>query len=425
MASKLSQQAPEQLTAKRIAKREKILSVAAELMNELGPGSLRLGLVAKEVGISRNSLYYYVKSSGELIGQSYRRTCAIVLKIITDAHCGESDAPDKIRQIVSELLNTKDRPLAVISDAAILPQSERAEIEARVDEFVGNLSEVLEAGVATGSFRPIDSNVVSHMILGMVFWAILWNRWISPNERAGGTDFQAAAQAICDVVLNGIAARSIPEFKATDQAESQFRATMRSSMAESEEVVPRKLMESASLLFNRHGIDSVSLDEIAATCGMTKGAIYHHFADKHALVLAAYERAFAIHNGIVDLTETATDSRVYQMLAIHYFNCRAQAEETPPLSIQPGVLLLPSSLLETAASLAGRMRQLHADAIKEGLLRPVDQSIAELTAGALIWIQNWRHTRTDLSAADIAEIMTAVVGQGILVAPDRDDCFIK
>lgn len=422
MASTFPELIPTQLTAKRIAKREKILSVAAELMNELGPGSLRLGLVAKEVGISRNSLYYYVKSSGELIGQSYRRTCAIVSEIINDAHCSESDVPDKIRQIVSELLNTKDRPLAVISDAAILPQSERLEIEARVDEFVGNLSDVIEAGVATGSFRPIDSNVVSHMILGMVFWTILWNRWISPNERAGEADFEAAVQAICDVVFNGITACSIPEFKPTDQAERHFRATMDGNGIVAESEVPGKLLESASLLFNRYGIDSVSLDEIAAASGLTKGAIYHHFDDKHALVLAAYERAFAIHNSIVDLAETATDSRVLQMLAVNYFNCRAQAEETPPLAIQPGVLLLPSSLLETAASLAGRMRQLHADAMKEGWLRPVDQSIAELTAGALIWIQNWRHTRTDLSAARIAEIMTDVVGQGILVAPDRDNC---
>jgi TetR/AcrR family transcriptional regulator, transcriptional repressor for nem operon len=44
-----------------------------------------------------------------------------------------------------------------------------------------------------------------------------------------------------------------------------------------------RIVESAQRLFNRHGFNGVSIDEIMADAGLTRGGFYNHFATKDEL----------------------------------------------------------------------------------------------------------------------------------------------
>ncbi len=48
-----------------------------------------------------------------------------------------------------------------------------------------------------------------------------------------------------------------------------------------------RLIERAFRLFSKHGFDKVSLDEIAADAGVTKGSLYWHFSSKKEVILEA------------------------------------------------------------------------------------------------------------------------------------------
>jgi AcrR family transcriptional regulator len=48
----------------------------------------------------------------------------------------------------------------------------------------------------------------------------------------------------------------------------------------------RALVEAAAEEFARHGYAGTGLGAIVARCGLTKGALFHHFPDKQALALA-------------------------------------------------------------------------------------------------------------------------------------------
>jgi len=48
----------------------------------------------------------------------------------------------------------------------------------------------------------------------------------------------------------------------------------------------RRLLDAASELFARRGIDAVSVDAVAAAADRTSGAVYAHFGSKHGLLLA-------------------------------------------------------------------------------------------------------------------------------------------
>ena len=48
-----------------------------------------------------------------------------------------------------------------------------------------------------------------------------------------------------------------------------------------------RIVESARRLFNRHGFEQVTIDQIMASAGLTRGAFYHHFDSKDELYAAA------------------------------------------------------------------------------------------------------------------------------------------
>lgn len=50
------------------------------------------------------------------------------------------------------------------------------------------------------------------------------------------------------------------------------------------------LIDTALDLFDRHGFHAVGIDKILAAAGLAKMTLYHHFASKEALILAALEK---------------------------------------------------------------------------------------------------------------------------------------
>jgi TetR/AcrR family transcriptional regulator, transcriptional repressor for nem operon len=50
-----------------------------------------------------------------------------------------------------------------------------------------------------------------------------------------------------------------------------------------------KIIESARVMFNRHGFEQVSIDEIMKQAGLTRGGFYNHFSSKDELYAAAVQ----------------------------------------------------------------------------------------------------------------------------------------
>ncbi|QCJ00657.1 TetR family transcriptional regulator [Agrobacterium larrymoorei] len=53
----------------------------------------------------------------------------------------------------------------------------------------------------------------------------------------------------------------------------------------------RQILEAAERLFLEKGYESVSLEEIATQCDVTRGAVHWHFKNKHGLLLALRDQA--------------------------------------------------------------------------------------------------------------------------------------
>ena len=71
---------------------------------------------------------------------------------------------------------------------------------------------------------------------------------------------------------------------------TQQTTTRRRTQRERSEATTSELLEAARELFAQDGYAATSLDAIAAAAGVTKGAVYHHFAGKREIFRAVFER---------------------------------------------------------------------------------------------------------------------------------------
>lgn len=67
----------------------------------------------------------------------------------------------------------------------------------------------------------------------------------------------------------------------------------------------RRVLDSAAELFAVRGFSSVSLDDVAASAGVTRGAIYHHYRSKAGLFAAVAAR---LQSEVADAVAAAADS---------------------------------------------------------------------------------------------------------------------
>src|SRR5690606_31703206 len=59
------------------------------------------------------------------------------------------------------------------------------------------------------------------------------------------------------------------------------------------EEIKQRIVSTAGQLFMRHGVKSITMDDVAKECGMSKRTLYEYFADKESLLIACIEAFIA------------------------------------------------------------------------------------------------------------------------------------
>ena len=112
-----------------------------------------------------------------------------------------------------------------------------------------------------------------------------------------------------------------------------------------------KIVERASKLFRRSGVEDVSVAEVMTATGMTAGGFYKHFASKDALVqeacLLSFEQASNFWATISDKNEEP-DASVSSIVR-QYFTKRSRDEACPMLAFAAHVASATSGPLARTA----------------------------------------------------------------------------
>lgn len=81
---------------------------------------------------------------------------------------------------------------------------------------------------------------------------------------------------------------------------------------EHKQAVRARIVEAARVLFNRHGFDHVTIDQLMAEVGLTRGGFYVHFANKEE-VFAAAATSFLSGRGAIWREEAGIDPTAGQV----------------------------------------------------------------------------------------------------------------
>ena len=158
-------------TAQHDAKRAAILSQAAKLFNYKGSRATTLRDIAESLGLTKTSLYYYVKTKEELIYQCYMATLDHhhhTLDQIEARHSGSVErASAFFRAHFDDWLAAQEGRAphnAILLEIAGLKGAHREEVEARYVTLFKRLRSYIRDGIESGAFRQCDptSAVTGH-----------------------------------------------------------------------------------------------------------------------------------------------------------------------------------------------------------------------------------------------------------------------
>jgi AcrR family transcriptional regulator len=285
-------------TASAAPRRDQLLDAAARELNSKGISLTSLTDVADKLGFSRASLYYYIEDREDLMSQVYRRSCEIMARHLGEAIQSGESALHIVETFVSSILDPSEPELAALSEIGLLNQAERETVLGIYEAVVARLASVLEAGSKAGQIRPCDYPIVARAIISIIHSTPL-HATLATRLKLSRQDIIASAT---DLLTHGWSAdrqQSIdpPPIDLAPLLTRSDDVFDRGALLEAKR---ERILASASQLFNRKGVDTTSLDDIAAAVGATKRTLYHYVGDKRTILSACYERTHRIHSFIRD-----------------------------------------------------------------------------------------------------------------------------
>lgn len=170
-----------------------IIAEATRLFAERGFSGTSLKDIADATGLTRPALYHYVKNKDEILA-----------KLVTELAEGPARALRAIRR-QSELgaaQQLRKMAHAIALQQATEPTKFQLLIRSEADlpaELVGPYNKsrrdvlneivgVIEAGISSGQFRPVDPRVAALSIIGQCNWVAWWHHPGTPEENSRVAD---------------------------------------------------------------------------------------------------------------------------------------------------------------------------------------------------------------------------------------------
>ena len=205
-----------QPTDSQVKRRKEIVAAAARLFAEHGFNGTSMDDIARELGILKGSLYYWIDSKEALLAEVLSGS-----PMLDEIANGEKVLARKIpnaerlRLLIHAHIDAWiDNPhnfSVFLTDWRWLENQEQAHFFAMRDHLEQLFKTVILDGVAEGEFNvdPRDVSILVNSILGMVNWFPRWYR------EGGWADASYIADAMTNLIVHGLAAVRPRETRST------------------------------------------------------------------------------------------------------------------------------------------------------------------------------------------------------------------
>jgi len=284
-----------------------------------------------------------------------------------------------LEQYAATLRN--DTPhFALLTEVSSLDEAHRQDILKRWSEVFELCRVMVTQGIDEGTIEDVEPTVITLAILSIIQWFPVW------LNRKHTANIKQVVASVLDIAINGISAQphqfeQIPLPEITHENAYSFdREVQKKGKREA-------FYRVGSVYFNQKGYKGTSLDEIAGSLEVTKGAFYYHISNKEELLYQCFERTLSIERTLLKEANKSADSGLQKVgRALHYLvNIQLSDQgpliryrSLPSLDESHRKLVLKSSK-RNSDSLGAYIRQ----GFDDGTLRDVDAEIAQHILPAL------------------------------------------
>lgn len=412
--------------ARRDARHSSILSEAARLFNSKGSRATTLREIAASLGLTKSSLYYYVRTKEELVYQCYLNTLAQyhdVLDRIEGEHAG---APEQLAAFFKQYFDRwlaaqegRGPHAAALLELGSLNAVHRTEVEKQYVIFFRRLRQVVRDGIADQSLQPCESTSATRALLGALpAWSPSWLHTL-PLEQV-----EAIAEDAWNVFVGGLAAPGSHDrlTQSVRAAPIQVAADAFMSRDESNRRKQTAFFQAGIALFNEKGYKGSSLAEISKVLEVSKGAFYYHIRNKQDLLVNCYDYSLDIVEAI---QERAAQSELCGMEKLDQMCADIFCLENSDLGPLIRYTTLPaltdqhrSRVLARINRCRKRFSQLIREGIEDGSIRAVNSRVAgSMLASAMNASMNMKRWRRIDDVEQAAADYLSVFRQGLLARP--------
>lgn len=192
------------------ARPQELLSAALDLFVERGYAATRLEEVAARAGVSKGTLYLYFANKEELFKAVVREHMVPVLagmEAQVASHAGS--ASDMLRALLlgwwERIGSTRLSGISklIMAESGNFPDVASFYHEEVIQRGENLITRILESGIASGEFRPVDVPNARRVVVATVLMLMLWTQSFSaytPQQLSG----PAYLECFLDMALNGM-----------------------------------------------------------------------------------------------------------------------------------------------------------------------------------------------------------------------------
>lgn len=190
------------------------------------------------------------------------------------------------------------------------------------------------------------------------------------------------------------------------------------SKDEQRKIKKRAILEAASKLFNEHGYDRTSIEDIAAQLNVSKRTLYYYIDSKEEILFECDKYGLEYMNKAIAKSEIPgqpalqrfeTLLRAYMALLATNFGACLVLSRKYYLSKESQEILR-----QGRRNLDLRARTLIEEGIADGSITPCDPAVATAAIfGAFNWVPHWRKTGNEEEYLKIADDFLALFLNGL------------
>lgn len=166
-------------TGRILLRKREILNGASRVFRRRGLHASGMRDIAAELGMAVGNLYYYFADKEELLAFVQEDALSGLLNLAAWVRELELPVDQKLQLLILShvVLLNEGRPGSLAHlEIEALGERFRGAIQARRDRYEQALRELVEEGMASGVFRPVDAKGTALAILGAVNWTVKWFR---------------------------------------------------------------------------------------------------------------------------------------------------------------------------------------------------------------------------------------------------------